>query len=141
MTLEIHYKEDAIDRNFVIWLTDIIRDQVKFSINGLKLIVWDEYLNKEGTLDFTTRKSITAKELIEQGADNFIIKDVPNKFIIQINNNINVNGLKSTKLETLCRLINFGNTSIKGYPIFTDTFHNVEEHIDDYVEIYYKTIE
>lgn len=141
MTLEIHYKEDAIDRNFVTWLTDIIRDQVKFSINGLKLIVWDEYLNKEGTLDFTTRKSITAKELIEQGADNFIIKDVPNKFIIQINNNINVNGLKSTKLETLCRLINFGNTSIKGYPIFTDTFHNVEEHIDDYVEIYYKTIE
>lgn len=141
MTLEIHYKEDAIDRNFIIWLTDIIRDQVKVSINGLKLIIWDEYLNKEGTLDFTTRKSITAKELIEQGADNFIIKDVPNKFIIQINNNINVNGLKSTKLETLCRLINFGNTSIKGYPIFTDTFHNVEEHIDDYVEIYYKAIE
>jgi hypothetical protein len=45
-------------------------------------------------------------------------------------------GLDRVRIETLCRLINYGNSSVKGYPIFTDTFNQVALNIKLYVDEY-----
>jgi hypothetical protein len=144
MRLEVLYKKNkdgmSIDKDFIKWLKSNMSDKIKSSIDEKKLIRWNDYLNSGEVIEFTSRKNILAKEVIYLGADNLVVSELPNKFIISINNKKFVNGLKMVKIDTLCKLINYGNASIKGYPIFSDVFNEVANNIDMYIEVYYMFI-
>lgn len=138
MKLEIKSKDDfVIEPDFVYWLKGIVSKVIKSSVRYQKLIVWDKYLTEADFLTLTNRKSITAREIVLCGADNLVVQILPDKFIIHIDNKKKINGVSAPKLEQLCRLINFGNSDIKGYPIFTDSFTSVINNIDNYIELYY----
>jgi hypothetical protein len=136
MKLEITNKDNSLPSGFGDWLKGIVQDKILSSLEETRLLLWNEYLNSDGVIDFASKKSILAKEIIMYGVSNLRVLKLPQKFIIEINPNAFMFGLNSTKIEKLCRLINYGNASIKGYPIFSRVFSEVAENIDSYVETY-----
>lgn len=134
MRVEIH--STKLDRDFCEWLADIVKSQIKGSIDEKKLIRWNEYLSSGSTITLMGRKSILAKEIIFKGVDLILVRELPEKFIIEINPNIMMPGVKNKRVSTLCKLINYGNMDIKGYPIFSDTFSMIADNINAYIDLY-----
>ena len=134
MRIEIY--SEKLGTDFCEWLISILSNQIKGSIDDKKLIRWNEYLSSGGAITLVGRKSILAKEIIFKGANSIIVRELPNKFIIEINSKVMMPGVKSKKVSTLCRLINYGNMDIKGYPIFSDTFAMVADNINAYIDLY-----
>ncbi len=136
MKLEINDPKNLLDRSFIQWLKVKIRDKIIAGINPKKLIIWDEYLNNNPVYKSIYKKKISALDIIVAGAMNLDFNESGSDFMIYINRNIYTPGLDRVKLETLCKLINFGDLNNKGYPIFTDTFDYFAESIHDYIDRY-----
>ena len=136
MKLEISDPKDLLDRSFILWLKVKIRDKILVNINPKKLINWDKYLNENNVYKSIYKKKISARDIIVAGAMNLDFSKSESKFMIYINHNTFTPGLDRVKLETICKLINFGDLQNKGYPIFTDTFDYFAESIQDYVDRY-----
>lgn len=134
MVLEI-YGEDAT-LEFCEWLADMISQQLRGSIDERKLLPWNDYLSSGKSIELVGRKSILAKEIIFKGASLLRVRKLPKKFIIEINPNIMMPGVKMKKVVTLCKLINYGNQDIKGYPIFSNILTMVAENIGAYIDLY-----
>lgn len=134
MRLEIY--SDRLGRDFCEWLADVSSVHIKNSVDEKKLIQWNEYLSSGNAITLIGRKSILAKEIIYKGANLIRVREIPKKFIIEINPNVIMPGVKAKKVVTLCKLINYGNMEIKGYPIFSDTFTMIAENINAYIDLY-----
>lgn len=134
MRLEIEYREGTLGKDFGNWLISIICKKVKEDLDEKKLINMDNYIEKNFTHIF--KKPVTSKQIIYAGLKELICDDDSSKLIIKISTHNFMQGLDRARIETLCRLINFGNASVKGYPIFTDTFKSIAEDIDIYIEMY-----
>lgn len=134
MRLEIRSESLGID--FCQWLRDIVADRIKGSVNEAKLIPWNDYLNNGNILVFTNRKSILAKEIIYKGADSLRVVELPQKFLIEINPKYKMPGVENKKVLTLCKLINYGNAEMKGYPIFSNIMSDIADNINAYIDLY-----
>ena len=136
MQLQIEDPKNLLQADFINWLKVKIRDKIISDIEDKKLIVWDEYLNTNSAYVSIYKKKISSKDIIIAGAANLEFSKSESTFSIFINRNVFTPGLDRIKLETICKLINFGDLQIKGYPIFTDTFDYFAESIHDYVDRY-----
>lgn len=136
MKIEITNTNRTLDYKFGEWIIEVVSNEIKSNIDEKKLIRWNEYLNTDGVLKFTSRKSILAKEIIYLGIDNLRLSELPNRFIIEINPNKYVPGVDKVKVVSACKLINYGNATMKGYPIFSNSFEMVVQNIDSLIEIY-----
>lgn len=134
MKLEIEYKDSSLDRKFGNWLILIIQKLIQSSINDKKLLKWDKYISEN--FNHLYSKKVTSKDIILAGIKDLVCDDTDSKLIIKISTNHFIQGLDRVRIETLCRLINYGNTEIKGYPIFTDTFDDIADNISVYVRKY-----
>ncbi len=134
MRLEIEYKDNTLDKDFGNWLIKIITSSIKSNLNEKKLGQLDKYIEDNFTHLF--KKPITSKDIIYAGLKELVCDDDSSKLIIKISTNKFMQGLDRVRIETLCRLINYGNSSVKGYPIFTDTFNQVALNIKLYVDKY-----
>lgn len=134
MKLEIEYKENTLNKDFGNWLISIITDSIKKELDEKKLINLDKYI--EENFNHLFKKPVTSKDIIFAGLKELVCDDDSSKLIIKISSHKFMQGLDRVRIETLCRLINFGNTSVKGYPIFTDTFTIIANDITIYVEKY-----
>ena len=129
MRLEIEDSTNLLlNKSFGSWLIDEIQRVVKNSINESKLRPWDKFIKEE--YEHLYSKKITGYDTIMYGLDNLVCDLVSNKLVIKISTNQFIPGLHRVRVDTLCRLINYGNTSIKGYPIFTDAFNIIADNID-----------
>ena len=136
MQLEISDPKNLLDRSFILWLKVKIRDKILADLDLKKLIVWDKYLNENNVYKSIYKKQINTRDIIVAGAMNLDFSKSESNFMIYINRNIFTPGLDRIKLESICKLINFGDLRIKGYPIFTDTFDYFAESIQDYIDSY-----
>lgn len=134
MRLEIEYKDNALNKDFGNWLIKIITSSIKSNLNEKKLGQLDKYIEDNFTHLF--KKPVTSKDIIHAGLKELVCDDDSSKLIIKISTNKFMQGLDRVRIETLCRLINYGNSSVKGYPIFTDTFNQVALNIKLYVDEY-----
>lgn len=134
MRLEIEYKDNTLNKNFGNWLIKIITSSIKSNLNEKKLGQLDKYIEDNFTHLF--KKPVTSKDIIYAGLKELVCDDDSSKLIIKISTNKFMQGLDRVRIETLCRLINYGNSSVKGYPIFTDTFNQVALNIKLYVDEY-----
>ena len=134
MRLEIEYKDNSLDKKFGNWLILIIRELIKSSINDKKLSKWDKYIEEH--FNHIYSKKVTSKDIIFTGIKDLMCDDTDSKLIIKISTNHFMQGLDRVRVETLCRLINYGNTEIKGYPIFTNAFNDIADNISVYVRKY-----
>ena len=136
MQLEISDPKNLLDRSFILWLKVKIRDKILADLDLKKLIVWDKYLNENNVYKSIYKKQINTRDIIVAGAMNLDFSKSESNFMIYINRNIFTPGLDRIKLEAICKLINFGDLGIKGYPIFTNTFDYFAESIQDYIDSY-----
>lgn len=136
MQLEISDHKNLLDRAFIEWLKIKIRDKIIADIDPKKLENWDNFFNNQSMYKSIYKKKISAIDLISAGASNLDYRISDSKFQILLNPNIYASGLDRIKVDTICRLINYGNRDLAGYPIFTDTFNYFAENIDLYVSRY-----
>lgn len=139
MRLKVIDPNNTLDRAFINWLAIEIRNTVIKDIDAIKLKHWDIYLNKELVYKNIYINQIKAIDIIAEGISNLYFQTFDRGFWISINPNILISGLDRVKLESICKLINYGNQEINGYPIFTDTFKYIADHINEYVEQYLLT--
>lgn len=134
MKLKITDPNKILDRPFINWLCIQIRDKVIVDLDLNKLINWDNYFNSEIVYKSIYKKKISTRDVIIAGVSNLIYQLSDSGFFISINPNIFTPGLDRIKLLTICKTINFGNQQITGYPIFTNTFQYIADHLNEYME-------
>ena len=138
MKLEIFDDNDELPTEFGIWIVGIIKDNIALNLNPSKLSIWDKFFNS--TPEYKSIYSgvdVETVKFIDELSNMIVVKKIPGKFIIEITPNRYVSGLDRIRASSLAKLINFGNLSIRGYPIFTDVFKEVADNINDYVERFY----
>lgn len=117
-----------ITESFIPYLKNRMLRHICFILDDSKLIRFDEYFKSN---EFT--KDITSKHIIMLAMSNLQHKRYDENTHIFINPNITYPGT-SIKIVDLCKVINFGNLSVEGYPIFTMTFDHFSRNIKKYVE-------
>lgn len=136
MKLEINDPEKLLDKAFMKWLATELKDYIIYNLNTQKADNWSKYLTDSKLYNNIYNNKINARSIIISGASNLDIVSSEDAYIIKINPNIYTSGLDRVKLDTICRLINFGNTELVGYPIFTKSFQYFADNIHEYVEKY-----
>ena len=112
------------DYNFCLYLSKVAGRRIIYLLNPAKTIMWDEYFENE------FGKKVKTLSIIQNGASNIVVRRKDNNFLIEIDDTIYLNTF-GTKLCTLCREINYGNINMKPYPIFTDVFNDISDHLEE----------
>lgn len=137
MHISIKRTTEEINKDFGEFLIVKIKELLLLNINEPRLILLNNYINNE-IIAFKSiyRKHISAQEIILLGLQHLKVSESPTNILISINSNIFIPGYDRIKLLDACKLINYGNSEIKGYPIFTNTFTKIVNEIDDYYNEY-----
>ena len=138
MKLTVVDSSGVIDRSFAVWLTSQVKALLIKNLKLQKLQKWDEFLTTSEEIDRLYSKRYFAYDVIEQGIQSLMFRFVnPTSFEIYINPNTLVKGYKQWKLESACKLINYGNLEVSAVPVFTSVFERVQENINEYAKTYY----
>lgn len=133
-------KDLLLNADFCDWLIKEIRKRLILEIDLKHVGKWQLYLEKRLADKVLPKQKISADSIILQGINNldYIIND--NSIEISVNNKITVPNLNQVKLISIIKLINYGNSDINGYPIFTYTFNYFAENINAYIDKYISKI-
>ena len=109
------------NRAFIEYVKDYTKRIILKKLNVRKLITTTKYFydNIKG------KRKINAFDIVVQAAHNLTIIEYADSFIICVDRNMIVPYFNKTKIVDMCRLINYGNTDIQPYPIFTEVFREV----------------
>lgn len=135
MQLQIEYTNNVLNKEFGNWLIEIMSKEILSSINKKKLISLDKYIEENFTHLY--KKPVSSMDIIQQGLNEMYCDDSSSKLIIQISKNKFVPGMDRVRIESACKLINYGNKSVPGYPIFTNEFTHIANNISMYVDKYF----
>ena len=133
MKLVIHDPNSVLNDSFKPWFIMKLRNHIINSISDAKLQNWNTYLNELPEYRSIYKKKLAARDIIIAGASNLIAIDSSDSIIFMINPNIYAPGLDRVKLDSICKLINYGNNDMKAYPIFTDTFNYFRSELQTYI--------
>lgn len=136
MRLEINDKRNELDYRFGMWLIRQIQQKFRASLDPRKLVAWDKFFEESTDYNNIYGAKIVTKDVLLSGIKCLICFDTPDKIIIQLNPNQFVPGLDRVKVDSIFRLITFGNQSIKGYPIFAETLQHFADNIGEYIDMY-----
>lgn len=133
MYLEI--EKDGIDDvvEFSLWLVPKIQKYFVDIINDKKLIKINTYLNEHKAFyfNYNEKRQISAKNILIGSIYNLHVKEMQDLTIIEISSNVTIPNT-SAKFIDIAKLINFGNLSLQGYPIFTETMQYFADNLTDY---------
>lgn len=138
MQLKLLDPNKFVDVAFGKWLIRHIQVQLLTNIDTKKLLRWDKYLTESNKIPRLYNKQYRAEDFIIIAVNNLICTGTDGEIVIKINPVIMAPGLDRIKLVDLMRLINYGNIQQKGYPLFSDTFREVSNSINSYLQSYYK---
>lgn len=138
MELRIRDSEGFVDKGFGWWLVFRIKVKLISNIKNYKLDNWDKYLNEATELNRLFNRKYKTADVITFAAKNIICEGSAGEITLRFDDTKFVPGFDRLKLTTLLKTINFGTLSIKGCPIFSDTFNYFSEDIDTYVRLYYR---
>lgn len=136
MRLEIIDEKQLLGLEFGNWLVKQVQQAILLRINPKKLKKWDKYFNDSEQYRSISGSDIKAEQIVLAGIDALQCVGTEGKLSIRIRPNQFVPNLDRVVIDTTCKLINYGNVSIQGYPIFSDTFTNISENIDEYIDMY-----
>ena len=120
---------------FSNWLLKVVRHEIISNLNPRKLSVYEEYI-KESNIFNMSQKTLNNFKII-----NVIYifirtlrKDTfKHTYIYSFNEHIKYDNV--TYYE-ICKLVNYGNSEIKGYPFITNVLSNIQKNIKEYEHIY-----
>jgi hypothetical protein len=127
MRLRVNISSTKVDNGFIEFIIKQLKLYIKNNLDIKRLSAFDSY--------FISNLNVTAMKVILQALNNIVYKKYKSYYIIDVDNNVKLVN-NDAKLYDVCKLINYGNLAIPGYPIFTEAFKHFEEHIDMYLLIY-----
>ena len=119
---------------FAKFLARFIRHMYIRELNLKKLIRADRYLSEEVTKG--NKRRIRAYETVVRGFNNLHCVNTSKTVVIEINPIVKVPYYDNVSLESVCKLINSGNSDLNPYPIFTDVFTKVVKNINKLYKLY-----
>lgn len=136
MRLEILDSNQKLDKDFGFWLVGRIQKYFNSALDSRKLVRWNTFFEESTEYKSLYGKSIDSSMILRSGIQSLLVKKLPDKLVIEMNKNKFVPGLDRVRVDTTCRLITFGNTSVSGYPVILYTFQYFEDNINTYIEMY-----
>ena len=121
-------KENNVDELFISYLIKKIQKKTLEEINLKKLIPWNEFFN----LQFKNNKlikNISSKEILLLGLHHLTWIEFKDYYLIEINDKVLYRNTNKT-VSSLCRTIDRGTLSIRGYPLISKNFSYIEKNID-----------
>ena len=134
MQIVIIEQQNMLTDKFYAWFIKQIQSEFISKLDDKKLLSWNEYLTENFRSVY--KKRVSAKDVLLSGIYNLQITKSSSKLTIEINDNVFVPYLDRVKVKTLCKLINFGNTEMKGYPIFSTVFQDFTKDFNHYIDKY-----
>ena len=133
MTFTITSKN--FDDAFISWLLRIIRFEIIKSLDDKRLISFNEKVESEELFESKSNKKFDVRKAIILSLNDLSFRKVKDTYIIEISGdkifpNYNV------KVKTICNLLNYGNISIPGFPIYSNAFQHVKSNLKRYYEMY-----
>lgn len=127
-----------IDDDFIEWLIDIIKHKIISQLDNEYIINFNNIVNdneifKKNNPDSKVKFDVRKAILISLNTLKY--RKIKNVYIIDIGKDILFPNYQ-VKLETVCKLLNYGNTQIKGYPIFTNVFNDIRQNLESYYQQY-----
>lgn len=137
MKLEIFDEDNTLDTGFGRWLIRQIQLEFRARVDTRKLYRWDEFISTSTEYSSLYSNPVKAVVILQTSLQSLQVDKLPHKLIIKFNKNQFMPGMDRVKVDTLCRLITFGNGSIKGYPLIKDILQEFADNMEDYVDIYF----
>lgn len=136
MKLRIQDPDHEFEQSFYIYLRNSLQQYMMNTIDKRKLVPWDTYFNK--SLEFNNYRSgiVHTYSALNIATSYLVIKDIPEGKLIQFNENVQHPNFNQLKVIQFCKLINYGNQTINGYPLFTDAFKHFANCFDMYLDKY-----
>ena len=138
MELRIRDSKGFVDTSFGTWLIPRIQARLISRISKYNFSAWDEFLTKDSSLSRLYKKTYKAADIILFASKNIVCTGVDGDITIHFNYTKFTPGFDRLPLNVIVKTINYGNISLKGCPIFTDTLNFFAEDIDSYIRIYYR---
>lgn len=130
------FRADEIpDEQFLGYLTDYTMRLIIDSIDDKKLEVWNAYFKVTDEFKLPPKVTLDAKSILITGANNLKVLRFANSYQMMIDSDRKVYNT-SIRLDTLCKLITYGNAVIKGYPVITDAAKIVRNTLYNIVQEY-----
>lgn len=136
MKLEILDENNELDYAFGRWLINQIQLEFRVGVDQRKLQNWDKFFEESEEYKGIYSQPVKAITILQTALKNLQCDNLPDKLIIRFNQNQFMPGLDRVKVDTLLRLITFGNNSLQGYPIIKDILQRVADNIGDYINRY-----
>lgn len=125
-----------IDDDFIDWLIDEIRYEIISKINEKKLDIFNKYVEENNLFKpINNHSKFDIRQALILSLNMLTYRKTNNVYIIEVGKNKIFPGYK-VNLETVCKILDSGNTEIKSYPIFSKTFNNIKLNILEYYEKY-----
>lgn len=141
MTLVI---EKSVDYNaaFMEWLLEHIKYLLLSHINPCKSLRVLQHIQKSNLFKLQPDElnALDVDEGLITGIKNLKYKEVRSHYIFYIDPNITVKNVDELKVCTLCKLVNYGDLGLRGYPIFSNTFSYVAANATKYYARYIKLL-
>lgn len=133
MTLQITSNEQY-DEYFIRWLIRQLSIEIISNASNPKLKLFDK-IAETNSLFPLEKTTINFSKAIIYGAKHLVYSNVRDKWIINIDNNVNYPNT-AIKVVTLCKIANNGFLGIKGTNIFTQVFNSVSANLTRYYNMY-----
>ena len=108
-------------------MSPILIKMIKDNCKGVQYKKMNSYLKKQYNLSIA--------EIIDLLEDNIVVNKVKNLFLLTIDTNA-IEQKSKIKLETLIRLIDCGNTEIKGINLISDSVNYLKDNVLNIYRIY-----
>lgn len=136
MQLVLYDEANKLPKLFPQWLLRRIKTNLVHNMNIAKINLWNDVLNEQYKEFKLYPISLKADRIIRLGIDHVIISSTDDTVIYHIDSNVFVPGLDRVKVSEICKLINYGTLSQEGFPLFTQTFNEVENNFTYYISEY-----
>lgn len=135
MRLVINDPDELVSYRFCNWLISQIQLKYKETVIVRKFSGVDAYME---TLDFMANHSgDTSFSIMNRGVANLVVKIYKNRYVIQIDDSLMYDFQSQTKLISMCKLINYGTASVRGYPIMQEIFSYYANNLPALLKYFY----
>ena len=135
--LHLHDSNNLIDLDFAEWLLERIQIKLISNLKKYNLKRWDEFFSSSLEVSRLYAKNYRAEDILLFAIKHMKCTVTTSELRVTFNGDILVPGFDRLKLSTAIKLINYGTRSVKGCPLFSNTFEEIRDDIQNYIRMYY----
>lgn len=130
--------KESADADFVYALIDRMNRElyILLDANKRRIDMWQDYINKNIKLFSYSLDYIDLTAILKVGIENITAKESQYNFIVEIDDKKFISGVY-VSIESICRLVNYGNLALGGIHIFSDVFDSTRDSLSELEELYY----